>query len=478
MELTLLNFSKRINSTKKPTAEQLAAGKVFSDLTLKQLTNIDNPNLLLAGAKENDYKFNYAYVKEWDRYYHIKTSDLRHEDIYTARLELDDLATFKDDILATSAYIVYSTTGFNRWIRDDRVPLIIKDSEILTGASNPMVGGASLFEAVADETVILTCQSKGSYVGGGGLTHWIMRESDISKITGTVFDASSIWEDLQKQFGDAMGAIVSVIRLPINPNAIPSAGPYIFYLSNFQPVDDQGNPFSFNIVSNSHISASGDVSIPLSYTDFRFTEPYTQCKISLPFIGVTDISISDFVPTGQVNYRIDLDVLTGSIIYTLYNTGLARPVASFSGQCGNQIPIVSTQTQNASSIVSGFLGGAASIGTSLVTGNPIPAVIGGIGSIANAFYAANQKTNSVIGSYSGGRSEFANREIRLISQKFKTANEPSNLADFEGRPVCKVDTLSNYSGYIKTQGFSIDIAANSDVINSINKKLDAGIYIE
>ena len=57
MELTLLNFSKRINSTKKPTAEQLQAGKVFNNLTLKQLTNIDNPNLILTGAKENDYKY-------------------------------------------------------------------------------------------------------------------------------------------------------------------------------------------------------------------------------------------------------------------------------------------------------------------------------------------------------------------------------------------------------------------------------------
>ena len=478
MELTLLNFSKRINSTKKPTAEQLAAGKVFQDLTLKQLTNIDNPNLILAGAKENNYKYNYAYVKEWDRFYHIKTSDLRHEDIYTARLELDDLATFKDDILNTSAYIVYASTGFNRWIRDDRVPLIIKDSEILTAYSNPIVGGASLFDASSNETVILSCQSKGSYPGGGGLTHWIMSESDISRITGCVYDAQGIWDSLQKQFGDAMGAIVSVIRLPINANAITSEGPYIFYLSDYQPVDAQGNPYSFKIVSNSHISASGDVSLPVSYTDFRFTEPYTQCKISLPFIGVTDISISDFAPTGQVNYKIDIDVLTGSIIYTLYNTGLARPVASFSGQCGNNIPIVSSQIQNAASIVSGFVGGAASLGMSLLSGNPIPAVVGGIGSIANAFYASNQKTNSVIGSYSGGRSEFANTAVRLISQKFQTANEPSNLTDFEGRPVCKVDALTNYTGFVKTQGFSIDIAANSDVIKSINSKLDAGIYIE
>ena len=41
MDVTLLNFSKRLNSTKQPTSEELAAGKKFEGLTLKELTNIE-----------------------------------------------------------------------------------------------------------------------------------------------------------------------------------------------------------------------------------------------------------------------------------------------------------------------------------------------------------------------------------------------------------------------------------------------------
>ena len=115
---------------------------------------------------------------------------------------------------------------------------------------------------------------------------------------------------------------------------------------------------------------------------------------------------------------------------------------------------------------------------SALSGNPVPAVIGGISAISNAFFSFSQDKNTVIGSYSGGRSEFTSRTIKLTVEKFATPIEPDNLTAFEGRPVYKVDQLSNYSGYIKTQGFSIDLDVNSDVIKSINSKLDAGIYIE
>ena len=474
MELTLLNFSKRINSTKKPTAEQLAAGKVFNNLTLKQLTNIDNPNLILAGAKDEDYLYNYAYVKEWDRYYHIKTSDLRHEDIYNAHLELDDLATFKDDILNTSAYIVYSSSGYNRWIKDDRTPIVARPPEVLLSYSSPTIDGNAVFDDdQVSPTIILCTVSQET-----GLTYWKVNKNAVDHLLDSLTRAgSTVWGALQEQFGDALGSIISAYRIPINPLVIATGQVSDMYLGSYHVQDGEQSYIQAAQLPNErkYVLFNGRCGIPTGYLDYRVFEPYTKLKIRLPFIGLCDISHQDFA--GSVYYQGLVNLINGKIVWTLFNDeDHTRAIATYSGQCGEQIPMAVSQIQSAESLINAVSGTVNTAAATVL--NPTAGVVSGVANIANSFYHLTKETSNVIGSYSGGISEIINKRVEIIAEKMQTAIEPDNLTDFEGRPVCKVDTLSNYSGYVKTQGFSIDIAANSDVINSINKKLDAGIYIE
>lgn len=473
MRLTLCNFSKRLNSTKQPTGEQLAGGKTFNNVTLKEITNIDNPVLKLAGASDNDYAYNYAYIHDWGRYYHIKTADLRHEDIYSAKLELDDLATYKSQILNTSAFIVYSSTGFNRWLRDDRIPIQIKDSTYEIARSAILVNDEPLFEASEDETVLFTTISEDF-----GLATYIDTESGLNWIMQCISSNDNPFDALVKQFGDVMGAFVQIIRLPVKAEHLDGYGPIDVELGKYVLKDPNQNVVQRSKTNKKHIYATGSIGIPATYVDFRYTEPYCKATLSLPFIGCVDIPLSVIAPSAGINWRLDLDVLTGTITYTLSEETYGKPFASYQGKCGGTVPIAAIQTPSIANAIQGFSGMLASAGLSFATQNPIPAGIGGINAISGSFFAAQQEKNSVIGSYSGGRSEFALREIRLTVEKFKTGVEPDNLTAFEGRPVYKVDSLSNYTGYIKTQGFSIDLPANSDVVKSINSKLDAGIYIE
>lgn len=472
MDLTLLNFSKRLNSTKQPTAAQIAAGKKYSNLTLKDLTNIDNPVLKLAGATSNEYAYNYAYIHDWGRYYHIKSADLRHEDIYHANLELDDLATYKSQILNTSAYIVYSSTGFDRWIRDDRIPLITKNSEYISTQSAITLNGETLFEASENETCLITTVSENE-----GLGTWVTDENGLNGIMTALSSDDSIFDTLAKQFSDAIGGIVQVIRLPIKASHFSNDGDLSICIGKYT-LSSGGQPISRQKTHTKHLQASGSIGIPTTYTDFRFTEPYCKATLSLPFIGAMDFPLSALAPDGGIDWQLDIDVLTGDICYTLYSNAIGRTIASYSGKCGGIVPLGMTQVANMANAVQGLSGGLVGAAASAISGNPAPAVLGGINAVAGSFFSFSQDKNTVIGSYSGGRSEYGCRNIRLTVQKFPTANEPSNLTDFEGRPVCKVDTLSGYTGFIKTQGFSIDLAVNSDVIKSINSKLDGGIYIE
>lgn len=474
MQLTLCNFSKRMNSTKQPTAADLAAGKTFNDLTLKELTNIDNPVLKLAGAIDNDYAYNYAYVHDWGRYYHIKTADLRHQDIYTARLELDDLATFKSQILNTSAYIVYASTGFNRWIKDDRTPIVARPPEVLLSHSSPTIGDYAVFDDdQVSPTIVLCTVSQES-----GLTYWKMNKSSIDHLLDSLTRAgSTVWGALQQQFGDALGSIISAYRIPINPMVMPSGTIREMYLGSYHVQDGEQSYIEATQLPNESkfILFNGRCGIPTGYLDYRVFEPYTKLKIRLPFVGLCDISHQDFA--GSVYYQGLVNLINGKIVWTLFNDEEhSKAIATFSGQCGEQIPMAVSQIQSAESLINAVSGTVNTAAATIL--NPTAGFVSGVASIANSFYHLTKETSNVIGSYSGGITEIINKRVEIIAEKMQTAIEPDNLTAFEGRPVCKVDTLSSYSGYIKTQGFSIDIAANSDVINSINKKLDAGIYIE
>ena len=67
--LKLLNFQKRPNSTKQPTAAQLNAATSY-DVTLLDNTSLMNPTFKLSGT--NPIGNNYAYVSDWGRYYFIE----------------------------------------------------------------------------------------------------------------------------------------------------------------------------------------------------------------------------------------------------------------------------------------------------------------------------------------------------------------------------------------------------------------------
>lgn len=476
MEITLLHFDKRLNSTKQPTAQELAAGKTYNNLTLKELTNIDNPLLKLAGASLNEYAYNYAYISDWGRYYHIKSADLRHEDIYYANLELDDLATYKTQILNTSAFVIYSTSNYNRWIKDDRIPIVARPPETVIAYSNPSIeiGGItySIFDASFDETIILNAVSLNN-----GLAHWCITEGALNYIVDALTRAgTSVWQSMQMQFGDAMGSIISLIRLPINFMVMPTTGnSETVYLGDYAVQTGESQYAQETRLDADVLIYKGRCGIPTTYTDFRVFEPYTRLKIRLPFVGLVDISHQDF--SGSIYYEFSIDLLTGKIIWTLFNDeNHNRAIATYSGQCGSVVPIASMQVQNAYNVLENVAQGIIGVGSSIASGGI--GLTSGILSTAAAFYSANDKTASVIGSYNGGRSEFVNKRIEVIAEKYETAEEPANLAAIEGRPLMQYTSLANLTGFVKTQGFSISLDANSSVIRSINAKLDAGIYIE
>lgn len=472
MSLTLRCYSiaKRVISTYQPTNDAYAEYSIV----FKESTDIMNPvlNIDTGGIYPTT---NYCYIVELGLYYFINTIVSRTNTIFELHCECDVLATTKADILNTEAYVIYSTSNFNRWVRDDRVPLIIKNSEYVRSSSSILVNDSTLFITGSNETVLITTVSKNE-----GLVTWVTTETGVQSIINDLTAmGNTIWGSLTSQFGDAMKSIVQILRLPINTDCLDMTQAQV-YLGDTALVDaDSGSDVYMYKLNSKLITATGGISIPVTYTDFRYTEPYCTMKIALPFVGVVDFPISEMAPNGGLDWQLDIDLTTGSLVYTFTDPdNVYSTIASYSGQCGGFVPIASQQIANASNIFSSIATGVGTTALSLATANPTPAIVGGISSIASGFYNMNQKSTSILGSFSGGRSENSLRRINVVVEKFPTACEPSDLAEIEGRPLLTVTSLAELTGYVRTQNFQLAGTYIKAITDKVNSMLDSGIYIE
>lgn len=484
MKIHFYQFNKRLTSSEQPDETQIEY--LEYDCVIKSKTSFLNPVLLVdtnGVLPLANYLSLWLENEEDDTllgYYFVDDIHVGNAKIFEIVCSIDALATCRSEILNTSAYIVYATKNFNRWIKDDRVPIL---PDCVSSASTATIkehqSGNPVFSSTHQDNVVILSAVNKLY----GLTHYVLHESELVDVMNAISNAgSTVWSDLSQQFGSAIQSIVQIIRLPINDDVLPTeSNNKLLQLGNYQvvPTDPSIPAYEFPVLAYTYINADCTVGIPAGYTDFRLCEPYQQLKVALPFVGTIDVNITDYRETGNIQYRIAIDLLTGSICYeNILNSGVNHVIASYSGQCGTFIPFVSNQIANASNIVQQTAGGLTALGLSVISQNPAPAVIGGIGAIAGAFYSSNQKVTSVIGSYSGNRSDVLTYSIKCTLIKYDTAIEPSNLTEYEGRPVCKVDALTSYvGGFVKTNKFELAGTYFKELKDKVNQLLDSGIYL-
>ena len=246
------NFSKRSNSTKQPNDED---GEL-REVRLKGQCDVRSPMFFLTGCDD------YVYCKAWNNYYFIHRVGYDIDGAQYVYCNIDYLATWKAQILATNAFVLYSSSEYNRWIKDDRCPIIIKGSEYVFSQSSITYGGDTLFFASEDETVLLTTISEAF-----GIWTWVLSESDLENLMTDIFSNQTILDALLDQFGDINNAIVSVIRLPIRPSHISDTHDSAICIGSESNVTQT----EYAWLGKKHIQARGSIGIPATYTDFRYT---------------------------------------------------------------------------------------------------------------------------------------------------------------------------------------------------------------
>jgi hypothetical protein len=480
MKVRLYNFSKRNKSTKIPDSS--VSYRPLDNVRLKEATSKTKPVFLFQTI---DSGYNYLYVEEWARYYFI--SDVTSvESMWEVACTEDYLGSFRAAIGNSVAMIMYAT-GSDKNIVDQRIP--VQANFIRTHNSTPVKnaqGTTVLFDNAYCAVIGITgVGSMGQYLLESPLIlNELLDGVDNWKAT-SLQDMVSIGQQLFYG-GSASECLKSAIGLPfVVPISILGTLQNI-YLGNYPCKDSNNNNIKGYSIKNGTFTYDTDISIPWSSTDWLTVSQYTSISMYIPLCGLVSLPATDLKKDSTLTVTYSVNPSSGEFGVKVVGKTSGVCVYTGSGSCAFNLPYGSTgynMDKLNTSAVAGIgtalaatagavATGGASVAAELAVGGAIAGVVSGtLGALAG------NPSGSAGGGGSASLGLGTNIEI-WVTQKILTDSQP-NLDELIGKPYMGKSLISNFSGYIQTDGFQFaDIRAYSSEKDMINRLLDSGIYYE
>ena len=481
MDINLFKFTKRENSTKKPTG----TGTKYS-CYLKDPTSIVNPTIVIETTGNAFPDYNYAYIATFGRYYFI--SDIVSNGLlWEISMRTDVLATYKTDIGNTDLYILRSAYASNGKVMDMLYPalaeFVIDRQASVTYKTT--VADANPWEInVQSGCFILGVQSTDATMGN--IKYIAMDYSNMRSLCSTLASstvtAGNGFTDIINEIGEAMTKqIVDPLQYIKSANWIPL--PYSIFDSVTASTTLDTGYLTFSGFSYKEIPAGqfwyGNL-LAFQLTDhpqvsrgiYLNCSPFTERYFFAPPFGVIPLNNQNMVGYDYlaVNYRLDFISCAGDIfIYgtddpDINNVNLADNLLTHvTAQVG--VPVTMTQA------VRDYIGGLnaamqAALGIATMD-------FGLMGAGVYSSIAAAQPRYSSIGG-TGGIAGLSGTWA-VISVFDKVADE--HLDDI-GRPLCEVRKPSAIPGFIQARSGDVPISGTAGEQAEIQSYIEGGFFYE
>ena len=452
VNITLYNFSKRENSTARPSG----SGVTVSAL-LKLPTDIVNPSFQLSGVGAD-----YNYI-EWDgRYYYRNTARYETNTVVTYECSLDVLATYRSQIMNTSAFVKYSASDFNVYIDDDRMSIEISETdgytqnaELLTDGTDEDMAGTFILEYATDEATY-------------GPTGCVYLDAETcAQVTG-MLNSEGFNDFLNSAAKQLQGAYDCLVGCRYVPFTWYSSG-------SLSRIALGGYVTDINAIRARSIHwYYANVNIPWQYDDFRRSAKYCALLLYLPGYGWFELNPNDFAKHDQIAIKLAIDGITGNGTYLI--GGQARADCCFATNIG-----IGTLSSNAVGMI-GTIGSAASLIALGASGAGLLATAAAGASFLTGAIGTTGRNVGTTGTSSGtaGVLQSPNdfKRVYCIVVQRRTNVDPSSLASTIGRPLCEVRQLGSLSGYVQTVDASVSVPADDTIADRINSYLNGGVYLE
>lgn len=450
-------FNKRKRSTKRPTI----AGAVFP-ASLKEATSITNPTFRF--RTELTTRWTYAYVPEWDLYYFVTDRRSLGNNFVEIELACDPLATLREAIFNTTAFIAYSSTNYDAMLNDVRIAqreTRSRKTNVVTSkfVDDPTIG-CFVVELASDDL---------------GLNYWAFSYSQFVILVMRLMDAGNLIDDLQKTFGDVIGGIISARYIPFTIGTLGGV-----QVDNVKIGTYETHASGFNVSRLSPlVYDSNYINIPWTYSDFRRNSNFTRVLLQLPFIGEVDISSETLLNRSRIRVDMVASCGLGIVAYGVYvedDDGNDILIATYSGTFGISVPMGTGQV-DAQGWLNGMISTAETLGVTMMTGNPAGLIGAGI-TLAGSCISANKKDFTIVGDMGGTHGEELLKDYQLSVVSVDSRTEPDNLRELYGRPCQRVLRIGDLGGFVQTNGVALNVATFDGVREEAETLLDSGIYLE
>lgn len=449
------DFEKRKKSTKRPTSSGYTVA-----FNYKQPTSIYHPQIMVEGGSQ----FQTApprYAKIENLYYSVDDVQSYRDNVWILSLNVDAMATARDDIGATSAYVVRAASQYNEMLTDS---LLVPEAETtITGASvsTGVFDGSSCY-------ILQILDGRGSS-SPGFLSAFGMTGNQLAELAAQLTQADIIGE-LFQTMSDVTSCIGSCTMVPVTAGKLSGSGKTI-YCGHF-------NTGVSGVALNSPIvTGEASIAIPWKYNDFRRNPPYTSVMLYLPFIGNVELSTNDINSYSSLKIYTTLDVITGVVAYSVQVGAGGIVIGEYSAQAGAPIP-TSSYTSNALGGISGAIGSLATGAVAGVTANPfgIAGAVGQMGGAIMDFATHTAQVRGAQGSLALAWQTLPFIRLEMISRE--SSDTPANVRARNGSPLMARRTIGSLSGYVQTMGANINAKWPAVMKQEINSIMDGGFWYE
>lgn len=505
---TFYRHTKKINSTKLPTNGIDITGFFRAPF------NLLSPVIRIEKVPD---EFPYNYCRWYDesvamfRYYWIKEKTWITTKIIECVLEEDVLATFKDEIGGTSAFVTRAADESNPYISDSTYPAQqAPDIQHSTFAPLTAVNGFYVVAFAMHDIENTPPVDSPMFAKVGGIMYYAFNSDTVNALIDWLSWGGSqgTWADYRP-----LDHVLSIKYIPVevDSHSRTSSVVKIFYHQ-----DQQGNWVYYDLPCNIYYDIPSDNRVGVvqstafpnhpdatSDTAYLNYAPYTELELKAGPFGRVDLSknLLDRDDTTSIDIHIDIDLISGlsrlqifssggHIIYYTEDYSCTIDIA-FTQELVNKysdilrrdvnrdLGFISAGTQVATGLASTVAGVALhSPGSSISGANMIASGIStGVATIANNKIDGYLASIPDLATKGTNGSWIKLRENWRLAWKFYRVygHDPEHL----GYPLFDKKTLNTLSGFMVCSGASFE-APKSMLVEAtiINEFLNNGFYLE
>lgn len=454
-------FKKNPNSTKRPS------GGATINVALKTPTSEMHPTFLITG-----FDLSWNYIQWGSSYYYVDDIVIVNNTMAEYQCSKDAMATFKDDITASSQLVSRNANTYQPYLCDMFYPALndaTMESALISTWDSPLNQTGTYVVGVVNEDAKNGVQFYTFGAGGNNFAQFMAFLFGSDWLDGNIQD---IPISIQKELINPFQYIVSCMWFPLS-----IAGDLGLVKFGYWYTDIGGSGIRTGKLDESMrvVTMESTAELPRhpqasANGIYMNGAPFTQYMLDCWCFGQIPIDPQPFVGNNAIGLRIMVDVFTGAATLTVTNSS-GKIVAKVSNQFG--VPIQLSQiTQGIVNPVASAVGGAVGYAGALVSPDPLGGIMGAGGKILSAVQSAfpQLQTSGAIGS------KIAFAATPTITAKFFST--PTIAPAKAGRPLFEQRTLSGLTGFTMCENVDLETSASPEEKSQIIAYMQSGFFLE